>query len=68
MLSGVFAWIRTRVREAFVAGIQDGLSVLDGKSQQPQLDLPEAIRERLLPALPEAEIEESNGKKRRVAS
>jgi hypothetical protein len=52
MLTNLFSWLRSSVRDAVLNGVDDALNILDGGSRDtatPQLD---ALRSRLTVALP----------------
>ena len=59
-----FSWLRRRVAESIVAGVQDGIEAIDAADtgERPALVLPDGLRRLAVPAVPEAESE--NGHKK----
>jgi hypothetical protein len=59
----MFAWLRSKVRDSILAGVQDALQEIDGDSAAPPVDVLALLRSRLqsLPAPSAAEDHTDNG-------
>lgn len=59
MTLNLFAWLRRKVSEAILGGVQDALETLDTPgNDRPALSMPDALAQRLL-ALPAGAVEAS---------
>jgi hypothetical protein len=63
----VFSWLRRQVRDAFVAGISDGVSELANGDGETHSAAVAALMARLTPQLPAPVEEPTKGKGRKAA-